>query len=181
MKQQILVSLASGNVKDFFFFHLNALFKSLLGKKSDHHLVAITLLCEWGQFNKTDWCPLLVSRMTTASLPIKSFCMPCFVQTAALPYVSLQAIYSKIKKRTNKPGPSVFDDRAHSQTHHYPLWLSLKHHFFFVKNLLQVCGEATQHHRTGWKKPSAAAADAEQLVCLLCHSGANKTVASRAQ
>lgn len=71
-------------------------------------------------------------------------CTSCYVKTAALPYVSLQAIYSqKKKKKKNTPSLSVYNDRAHSETHHYPVQLHLKNpifFFFFVKNLLQVCG-----------------------------------------
>lgn len=118
MRQQIFVSLASGSVKDLFFPHFHAPYKSLLGIKTKQNKTrqtrqnwALSSCCYLSSVNGAiPWVGLLPSAgvkedykphapSDTAGLPIKSSWTSCYVKTAALPYVSLQAIYSK---KTNK-------------------------------------------------------------------------------
>lgn len=135
--------------KRFFFFSifmhlLNHYFEKNKTKVSSLQLL-LPLVRECGQFHETNWCPLLVSRMTTNHMPPPDTagCTSCYVKTAALPYVSLQAIYSKKEKKKRIRPASVFIMTVRTRKHIITLCSCISKppfSFFFVKNLLQVCG-----------------------------------------
>lgn len=140
--------------KRFFFFHFHAPFKSLLWKtkqnwalSSCYYLSSMYGAIPWDELVpsagvKDDYKPHAPS--DTAGLPIKSSCTSCYVKTAALPYVSLQAIYSKKNKKQISPA-SVFIMTVRTRKHIITLCSCISNpiffiYFFLVKNLLQVCG-----------------------------------------
>lgn len=167
----------------FFFFHFHAPIKSLLWKKQNKSELSPAAITSRPWMGAIPWDELVPSAgvkddykphapSDTAGLPIKSSCTSCYVKTAALPYVSLQAIYSKKQKKQISPA-SVFIMTVRTRKHIITLCscISKKTFFFF---LLRICCRSVGPR---WMQPSAA----EQLACLRCHSGANKTVASGAQ
>lgn len=124
-----------------YFFHFHAPIKSLLWKKQNKSELSPAAITSRPWMGAIPWDELVPSAgvkddykphapSDTAGLPIKSSCTSCYVKTAALPYVSLQAIYSK-KNKTNTAGLSVYNDRAHSETHHHTVQLHLKNPIFF--------------------------------------------------